>query len=89
MRTTVTLDPDVEVLLETEMRESGKTFKQALNDAVREGMRAQRHRVASPRAPYGHPTFRMGKPSAGLPDPGALADHIEDDAIVEKLRQGR
>ena len=38
MRTTVTLDPDVERVLQTAMRERGISFKQALNDAVRAGL---------------------------------------------------
>ena len=37
MRTTVTLDPDVEALLRRAMRERGASFKQVLNDAVRDG----------------------------------------------------
>jgi hypothetical protein len=41
MRTTVTLDPDVERLLKAAAREKGAPFKQVLNDAVREGLRVQ------------------------------------------------
>lgn len=46
MRTTITLDPDVEALLKTTMRERGISFKEALNSAVRAGLtqgRAKRH----------------------------------------------
>ena len=35
MRTTVTLDPDVERLVRDVMRERGLSFKQALNEALR------------------------------------------------------
>lgn len=45
MRTTVTLDDDVAAALEREMRESGKGFKQALNDTLRQGL-ARRDRAA-------------------------------------------
>jgi hypothetical protein len=45
MRTTVTLDDDVAAALEREMRASGKGFKRALNDALRQGL-AQRRRAA-------------------------------------------
>jgi hypothetical protein len=38
MRTTVTLDADVAAQLEREMRASGKGFKRALNDALRQGL---------------------------------------------------
>ncbi len=39
MRTTVTLDPDTERLLRSAMRERNLTFKSALNDAIRQGLR--------------------------------------------------
>ena len=38
MRTTVTLEPDVEALLRTAMKERGLSFKEALNSAVRAGL---------------------------------------------------
>jgi hypothetical protein len=37
MRTTVTLDPDVERLLRDAMRERAISFKEALNEAARIG----------------------------------------------------
>jgi hypothetical protein len=37
MRTTVTLDPDVERLLRKAVRERGISLKEALNEAVRAG----------------------------------------------------
>ena len=39
MRTTVTLDPDVEVLLRESIKRGRKTFKQALNEALRRGLK--------------------------------------------------
>ncbi len=39
MRTTVTIDGDVERLLREAMRQGRKTFKQVLNDALRKGLR--------------------------------------------------
>jgi len=41
MRTTVTLDPDVERLLRDAVRRSGKSFKEVLNRAVREALAPQ------------------------------------------------
>ena len=38
MRTTVTLDADVEQLLREAMRRQGKGFKETLNDALRRGL---------------------------------------------------
>lgn len=37
MRTTTTLDPDVQALVRTVMRERGISFKEAVNAAVRAG----------------------------------------------------
>ncbi len=38
MRTTVTLDDDVAALLEKRQRETGKSFKDAINEALREAL---------------------------------------------------
>ena len=38
MRTTITLEPDVEALIRTAMKERGISFKEALNSAVRTGL---------------------------------------------------
>ena len=40
MRTTLTLDPDVEQLLKREMRRTGGTMKAVVNDALRAGLGA-------------------------------------------------
>jgi hypothetical protein len=50
MRTTVTLDDEVASRLKQEMQRTGKSFKQALNDAVREGL--ARRKVAGRVPPY-------------------------------------
>ena len=38
MRTTLTLDEDVRAKLETEMRKSGKSFKETVNETLRQGL---------------------------------------------------
>jgi hypothetical protein len=42
MRTTVTLDPDVERLLKTTAHQRGKSFKVVLNEAVRQSLRPKK-----------------------------------------------
>jgi hypothetical protein len=42
VRTTVTLDRDVEALLRKAMRARGEKFKQILNEAIRDGLRAEK-----------------------------------------------
>lgn len=46
MRTTLTLDEDVAVELERQRRESGRPFKQVVNDAIRAGLASQRDKPA-------------------------------------------
>ena len=46
MRTTVTLDDDIAARLDREMRRSGKSFKETLNEALRQGL-AHRRQAAS------------------------------------------
>jgi hypothetical protein len=47
MRTTVTLDPDVEALVRAAMKERGISFKEALNAAVRMGLTQNKQRRRS------------------------------------------
>ena len=64
MRTTVTLDPDVEALLRKIMSRKGLSFKAALNQALRNGLAGKR--PAAPR-PFSIRTFRMGyRPEVAL-----------------------
>jgi hypothetical protein len=46
MRTTLTLDDDVAAQLERAMRASGRSFKQTVNDALREGLARRRESAA-------------------------------------------
>jgi hypothetical protein len=78
MRTTVTLDPDVEGIIRSAMREREISFKEALNDAVRAGL-------ARTREPFRTPTFAMGAPAVPLTKALSLAAELEDEEIVRKL----
>ena len=75
MRTTVTLDADVQRLLKDAAHRSGKPFKVALNDAIRAGLRPQR--ALQPAAPD-WPMFDMGEPLVDLTKAMALADELDD-----------
>jgi hypothetical protein len=83
MRTTVTLDPDVERLLRNTMRERGISFKQALNEAVRSGLtrvsRRGGRRFVQKSFPLGaEQYFRWDKALA-------VAESIEDEELARKL----
>lgn len=56
MRTTVTLDRDVQILIEKTMQERGETFKQVLNDSIRTGLNQGKPVDVVPTVP----TFHMG-----------------------------
>jgi hypothetical protein len=84
MRTTVTLDPDVEVLLRRAVRERGAPFKQVLNEALRDGLRASGGRAGGSSA-FRQRTFDMGKPLVDLRKANALADELGDAVLTAKL----
>ena len=83
MRTTVTLDPDVETLLKKRMAERGMTFKQALNGALREALAGQ------PRKRFRTKTYNMGVPKVDITHALRLAGELEDEEIVRKLHAGK
>lgn len=83
MRTTVTLDPDVEKLLHAAMRERGISFKEALNQAARRGLLRQK---ASRNNRFVQKTYSMGTEQNFRWDKAlAAADAMEDEEIVRKL----
>jgi hypothetical protein len=75
MRTTVTLDPDVQSLLKDAAHRSGKAFKATLNDAIRAGLGPKPQ--AMKRAPS-WPVMDMGAPLVDLTKALALADELDD-----------
>ena len=79
MRTTVTLDPDVQALVEKAMRERGLSFKEALNQAIRAGLTSARP------AKFCTPAYRMGTPAVPLDKALRLAAELEDEELVRKL----
>jgi hypothetical protein len=87
MRTTVTLDSDVELLLRDAMRERGISFKQALNQAARDGL----VRARQPRAKrFVQKTHSFGAGSElNLDKALALADALEDEERIRKMQLGR
>jgi hypothetical protein len=82
VRTTVTLDPDTEQLVRRRMREHKVSFKQALNDAIREGASGR------PNTPFRTMTAAMGEPTISLDRALQIAAELEDDVLVARLRAG-
>ena len=86
MRTTLTIDSDVERLLRREMRRTNRSMEAVVNDALRVGLgmrskppRARRFKV-EPHA-FG---FKPGVDVDGL---NQLADEMETEEIARKLAQ--
>lgn len=89
MRTTVTLDKDVERVLREAMHRSRKSFKATLNDALRAGLGGKA--VAANRVPFVVNARPLGL-RAGIDPAGfnKLADELEADAFLERhARAGR
>jgi hypothetical protein len=87
MRTTVTLDSDVEQLLRDSMQQRRLSFKEALNQAIRVGL-SRTADLAPDEAPFTVRARRMGL-RAGL-DAGRLnrmADELEAEAFDELSRK--
>lgn len=85
MRTTVTLDPDVEARLREVARERGVSFKEALNSAVRAGLMATRRSRE-----YRTPSRSLGlRPGVSLDKALQMAADLEDAEIVHDLERGR
>ena len=86
MRTTVTLEKDVERILRDAMHRSRKSFKQTLNAAVRAGLSGKSVTAGATRfiikaRPLG---LRSGIDPASF---NKLADDLEIDAFLDKDRR--
>lgn len=84
MRTTLTIDSDVEQLLQREMRRSNKSMKAVVNDALRFGLGMR----AKPRqsSPYQVETHDFGfKPGVDNDRLNQLVDELEAEEAVKRL----
>jgi hypothetical protein len=82
VRTTVTLDADTEQLIRRRMREQKVSFKQALNDAIRDGC------AGRPPDRFETPSRSLGAPTVNLDRALQIAAELEDDALVARMRAG-
>ena len=84
MRTTLTIDPDVERLLQQEIRRTDKSLKTVVNDALRRGLGMQgkppwpsRYKVK----PY---AFAF-KPGIDVDRLNQLVDELEADELARRM----
>jgi hypothetical protein len=75
-RTTITLDEDVRAKLEAEMRKTGKSFKETVNETLRSGLFARQKKAAKPKL------FKIKAKDLGL-KPGYSFDKPWD--LIEEI----
>jgi hypothetical protein len=88
MRTTVTLEKDVERMLRDAMHRSRKSFKETLNASLRAGLGGKPAQARS--APFVIKARGLGL-RAGVDPAGfnKLADDLEVDVFLEKPRRAK
>lgn len=86
MRTTVMIDPDVETLLQTAVREQQKTLDEVLNATLRQSLATP----SQGRKPYRIQPRPLGiRAGLDLSKALRLSDALDDEEITRKLREGR
>lgn len=86
MRTTLTLDPDVEQRLKQETRRTGKSLKAAVNDALRIGLSVGGKPPKAARFVVEPHAFGF-KPGVDLDRMNQLVDEMAVEADVRRLRR--
>ena len=86
MRTTLTIDPDVEMLIQREMRRTERSMKAVVNDALRLGLGARGKPPRPPRYkvephPFG---FKAGIDTDRL---NQLVDELEVEEFARKFHR--
>lgn len=85
MRTTVTLEADTLRLVNDLMQSEGITFKEAVNRAIRKGLRP-----VSARGAFQQRTFPMGfNPAIPYDKALQLSGQLEDQELLRKLAAGK
>ena len=82
MRTTATLDPDVQALLQAAMKARDLSFKEALNSALRLGLTPNKTRSRR----FSQATFPLGAEQNFRWDKAlAAAEAMEDEELSRKI----
>ncbi len=84
MRTTLTIDDSIDRKLKQVVKRTGKTYKQVVNETLKRGLAAPEY----PRREYRLKPSALGEPQPGydLTKSLQLADQLEDDEILRKLK---
>lgn len=86
MRTTLTLDEELAAALKKRAYETGRSFKDVVNEALRAGLEAE-HAVPRPR-PCAVESVSLGEPMPDVDLTKALriAGELEDDETARKMQ---
>ena len=89
MRSTVRFDDDLLQALKERARREDTSLTKMLNRAIREWLTGRPSDIETKKRTYREKTFNTGKPLVDLTKALQLSAEMEDEAIIEKLRQGR
>ena len=81
MRTTLTIDPDVQKLLEQEVARSRRPLKQVVNEALRRGLTRSGDRARKVVVKVSESRLRPGYDPSSF---NALSDELEDAEVLRK-----
>ena len=85
MRTTITLDPDVAMQIKKRMADKDLTFKETVNEALRQGLKAAG--TDRKRPPFKVKPHSFGfRPGVDLNKLNQLVDEIEAEELVRKAK---
>ena len=84
MRTTLTIDADVERLLQRELRRTNRSMKTVVNDALRAGLRSQGKPSRARRFKVEPHAFGF-KPGVDVDRLNQLVDEMEAEETARKL----
>lgn len=81
MRTTLRLEDDLLRELKKRARQEGRTLSELVNRAIRKSLAAD----GRPRRVFRQKTRDLGRPSFDVAKANAVADALEDEALLRKL----
>jgi len=90
MKTTVTIEDDVSAQLARAAQSAGVDVNKLVNDIIRQGLKATAPPLKIEPKPFVQRTYDLGlRPEFNWDKASAIADSLEDEAILAKLRGGR
>ena len=90
MKTTVTIEDDVSAPLARAAQAAGMDVNKLVNDIIREGLKVTTPPQKIEPKPFVQRTYDLGlRPEFNWDKASVIADSLEDEAILAKLREGR